>query len=236
VIPILLVLLAYVLGATPTSYWIGKAAFGVDLRQKGSGNLGATNTLRVLGLKAALPVAVFDVFKGWLPVWLFPQLHGSAPWAWTLAYAGAAIVGHVFSFWVRFRGGKGMATSAGAFLALAPWALLVGGVVWVGVTFTTRIVSLGSIAAAAALPPATYFLPHQGGAPLVGFTTALAAFVIWAHRSNIGRLLRGEENRFGGGSKGAARPPDPEAGATAPLTADEAPPTGEQAAEEGAAE
>ena len=195
--PVFLVLLAYLLGATPTSFWVGRAFFGVDLREKGSGNLGATNAYRILGWKAALPVAVFDVFKGWLPVWLFPQIHGAAPWSWTLAYAGAAIVGHVFSFWVRFKGGKGMATSTGAFLALSPWAVLAGLGVWLSVVFTTRIVSLGSMVAALALPLATYFLPHQGGNPLVGFTTALAAFVIWAHRSNVHRLLRGEENRFG---------------------------------------
>jgi glycerol-3-phosphate acyltransferase PlsY len=144
---------------------------------------------------------MFDVFKGWLPVWLFPQIDGAVPWSWTLAYAGAAIVGHVFSFWVRFKGGKGMATSTGAFLALAPWAVLVGFVVWVGVVFTTRIVSLGSILAAVSLPLSAYYLPHQGGDLLAGFTTALAAFVIWAHRTNVRRLMRGEENRFGGGSK-----------------------------------
>ncbi len=195
--PVFLVLLAYVLGATPTSFWVGKAFFGVDLREKGSGNLGATNVYRILGWKAALPVALFDVFKGWLPVWLFPQIHGAVPWSWTLAYAGAAIVGHVFSFWVRFKGGKGMAASTGAFLALSPWAVVVGLGVWLSVVFTTRIVSLGSMLAALALPLATYFLPHQGGNLLVGFTTALAAFVIWAHRSNVRRLLRGEENRFG---------------------------------------
>lgn len=195
--PVFLVFFAYVLGAIPTSFWVGKAFFGVDLREKGSGNLGATNAYRILGWKAALPVAVFDVFKGWLPVWLFPQIHGAAPWSWTLAYAGAAIVGHVFSFWVRFKGGKGMATSTGALLALAPWAVPVGLGVWLSAVFTTRIVSLGSMLAALALPPAVYFLPHQGGNLLVGFTAALAAFVIWAHRSNVRRLLRGEENRFG---------------------------------------
>ena len=97
-----------------------------------------------------------------------------------------------------------MATSAGAFLALAPWAVLVGFAVWLGVVFTTRIVSLGSILTAVSLPLSAYFLPHQGGSLLVGFTTALAALVVWAHRSNVRRLLRGEENRFGGGSKAPA--------------------------------
>jgi glycerol-3-phosphate acyltransferase PlsY len=173
----------------------------------GSGNLGATNTFRVLGWKAALPVALFDVLKGWFPVWFFPQHDYTATWAWTLGYAGAAILGHVFSFWVRFKGGKGIATSAGAFLALAPLGVLVSLVVWVGVVFSTRIVSLGSLAAAVALPVSLLVLPHEGGPPLLAFTLGLALFVFWAHRTNIQRLLKGEENRFGkSGKKGKTTP------------------------------
>ena len=195
--PFLLIALAYIIGATPTSFWVGKAFFGVDLRTQGSGNLGATNTFRVLGWKAALPVALVDVLKGWFPVWFFPQRDLSALWEWTLAYAAAAIVGHVFSFWVRFRGGKGIATSAGAFLGLAPWGVLVALVAWIGVTFGTRIVSAGSLAAAVVLPLSLFFVPHKGGNTLILFTGALAVFVFWAHRSNIKRLWKGEENRFG---------------------------------------
>jgi len=195
--PILFLLLSYVLGATPTSYWVGRFFFGVDLRTVGSGNLGATNTFRALGWKAAIPVAVVDVLKGWFPVWFFSQHDYTSAWAWTMGYAGAAILGHVFSFWVRFKGGKGIATSAGAFLALAPWGVLVALIAWLVVTFTTRIVSLGSLAAAVTLPVSLFFLPHKGGDALLAFTVALALFVFWAHRSNIRRLLRGEENRFG---------------------------------------
>ena len=195
--PFLLVLLAYAIGATPTSFWVGRAFFGVDLRTMGSGNLGATNTFRNLGWKAAIPVALVDVLKGWFPVWFFPQRDHSALWEWTLAYAAAAILGHVFSFWVRFKGGKGIATSAGAFLGLSPWGVLVALFVWIGVTFSTRIVAAGSLAAAVALPLALLFVPHKGGNSLVLFTVALAVFVFWAHRSNIRRLLKGEENRFG---------------------------------------
>jgi glycerol-3-phosphate acyltransferase PlsY len=176
---------------------VGRAFFGVDLRTKGSGNLGATNTFRILGWKAAVPVAIVDVLKGWFPVWFFPQRDHSALWEWTLAYAAAAILGHVFSFWVRFKGGKGIATSAGAFLGLSPWGVLVALVAWISVTFTTRMVSAGSLAAAVALPAALLFVPHKGGNTLLFFTVALAAFVFWAHRSNIRRLLKGEEHRFG---------------------------------------
>lgn len=197
-IPLALVLLSYLLGSIPTSFWVGKAVYRIDLRKEGSGNLGATNAFRVLGPKAALPVVLVDVAKGFVPVWLFPRVILSAGY-WALAFGAAAILGHVFSAWVRFKGGKGVATSAGVFLGLAPWAVLAGFVVWAGTVFATRIVSLGSVLAALTIPVAVWFLPNQGGRPLFWFTVALAAFVTWAHRANIGRLLRGEEHRFGRG-------------------------------------
>lgn len=199
-----LVLLAYVLGATPTSYVVGRVGYGLDLRDHGSGNLGATNVFRVLGWKAALPVVLVDVAKGWLPVALFPLWDGAAAGTWALAYGTAAIVGHVFSVWVRFRGGKGVATSAGVFTALAPWATLIALVVWVATVALTRIVSLGSLLAAAALPPAVHLTGEPR--PEVWLAIGLAAFVVYAHRSNIGRLLRGEENRFGAPSEEGALP------------------------------
>ena len=196
-IPALFLLLAYLLGATPTSLWVGKALYGVDLRTQGSGNLGATNTFRILGWRAALPVLLFDMFKGWLPAAFFAGWAGQVSFGWTLAFGGAAIVGHVFSVWARFRGGKGVATSGGVFVALAPWAVLVALVVFFGLALTTRYVSLGSIMAALVVPVAVYLTPHDGGDALLVFSLFLAAFVVWAHRSNIRRLIRGEENRFG---------------------------------------
>lgn len=207
-LPLLLVGAAYLVGATPTSYWVGKGFHGVDLRTQGSGNLGATNVFRVLGWRWALPVMLVDVFKGWAPAALFPFLLGAQrvaevggagadPWLWAPAFGAAAIVGHVFSFWVGFRGGKGVATSAGVFLALAPWALLVAFLAWVLAVGVTRIVSVGSVLAAVVLPPAVFLLPHHGGAVVPLFTVALALFVIWAHRANLGRLRRGEERRLG---------------------------------------
>ncbi|HSM03074.1 MAG TPA: glycerol-3-phosphate 1-O-acyltransferase PlsY [Longimicrobiales bacterium] len=203
--PYLLLPVAYLLGATPTSLWVGRAFHGVDLRTEGSGNLGATNTFRVLGWKAALPVVVFDVFKGWLPTALFAGWAGEPSLGWSLAYGSAAIVGHVFSIWAGFRGGKGVATSGGVFLALAPWAVLVSAVVFAVLVGRTRIVSVGSLAAAAVLPVAVALTPHRGGTGAVVFAVVLAVFVIWAHRSNIERLRRGEENRFGGsGQRGPA--------------------------------
>ena len=195
-----LVGLSYLLGATPTSYWVGRVFHGVDLRDHGSGNLGATNAFRVLGWKSALPVVIVDIAKGWLPVWLFPLLAGVA-FPWTLAFGTAAIFGHMFSLWVGFKGGKGMATSAGVFLGLAPLAVLAGFVIWLAVALGTGYVSLASVVVSAALPPLIAFTPHEGGSTLVGFSTALAVFVIVKHRSNIGRLMRGEENRFRRGAK-----------------------------------
>lgn len=191
----LLLFIAYLLGATPTSFIIGRAIHGIDLREHGSGNLGATNAFRVLGWKAAIPVVVVDIAKGWFPTLFFPLWDGAPPAEWALAYGAAAILGHVFSAYVGFRGGKGVATSAGVFLALAPWAVLIGFIVW-GVTVTlTRIVSLGSLLAGLVLPIAVYATNEP---PLeLGLSIGLALFVFYAHRSNLGRLLRGEESRFG---------------------------------------
>jgi acyl phosphate:glycerol-3-phosphate acyltransferase len=192
-----LLILSYLLGSTPTSYLIAKHFHGLDLREHGSGNLGATNAFRVLGARSALPVMLIDIAKGFVPVWLFPRLTG-AGFAWTLAFGAAAIVGHMFSVWVGFKGGKGMATSAGVFLGLAPWAVLGGLVLWCALTFGTGYVSVGSVVTALALPVVIALTPHRGGTGLLWFSVVLAAMVVWAHRSNIRRLVRGEEHRFRG--------------------------------------
>ncbi len=192
----LLLALSYLVGAIPTSYWVGRVFHGIDLRRHGSGNLGATNAFRILGWKWAVPVIVVDVLKGFVPVWFFPAwVDGS--FAWTLAFGAAAVLGHMFSVWVGFHGGKGVATSAGVFVALAPWATLGALLVWLVLTFSTRMVSLGSLGAAVALPILVVFLPHRGGSGLVAFTVGLALIVIWAHRANLRRLLTGKEHRFG---------------------------------------
>jgi glycerol-3-phosphate acyltransferase PlsY len=202
-----LLVLAYLVGAIPTSYVIGKSFHGIDLREHGSGNLGATNAFRVLGAKSAVPVVILDIAKGFVPAWFFPGIAGVG-FGWSLGFGAAAIVGHMFSVWVGFKGGKGMATSAGVFLGLAPWAVLVSLVVWCALTFSTGYVSLGSLGAALVMPPLVALTPHAGGNGLLWFSIALAVVVIWAHRANIGRLLRGEENRFGH----RRRPAEPPAG------------------------
>jgi glycerol-3-phosphate acyltransferase PlsY len=209
--PFVLLALSYGVGATPTSFWLAKAVYGVDLRTEGSGNLGGTNAFRVLGWKAAVPVMLVDIGKGWLPVWYFPQIQpATSPSTWALAYGGAAVIGHVFSFWVGFRGGKGIATTCGVLLGLAPVAVAVCLGVWLGVVSLTRIVSAASLSAALTLPVAVYVLPGREGNTMVWFACALATFVVWSHRSNIKRLLRGEEGSFRRTATTSAPEPGPE--------------------------
>jgi glycerol-3-phosphate acyltransferase PlsY len=191
--PYLLLPFAYLMGAFPTSLIVGRMR-GVDLRQQGSGNLGATNTFRVLGWRAALPVFLVDIFKGWFPTQYFPRWDSAAAGEWALAYGAAAIVGHVLSIYVRFKGGKGVATSAGALLALAPAAVGIGLVLWAAIVFTTGYVSLGSVVTALTLPVLIYVL--NGAVPVFWLSLGLASFVLFAHRSNVRRLLRGEEHSF----------------------------------------
>ena len=197
--PLIWVLAAYFAGSIPTSFVVGRVIGGVDLRREGSGNLGATNVYRAMGLRVAVPVALVDIGKGWAPAWAFPMLDGGGADGWAAAYGAAAILGHTFSCWMRFRGGKGVATAAGAFLALSPLALLAALLVWVLVFAARGIVSLASIAAAVTLS-ATVLVGNAvrgAGDPWVtGFAVFAGAFIVWAHRSNIGRLLRGEERRI----------------------------------------
>jgi glycerol-3-phosphate acyltransferase PlsY len=193
---VLWLLASYFMGAIPTSYLLSRLFAGIDLRQHGSGNLGATNLYRVLGWKYAVPAAVVDIAKGAIPVLLFaPQVSHSQLFA--LACGVAAILGHVFSVFVGFRGGKGVATAAGVMLGLAPLALAVSAVIWALLVWLTGYVSVGSIAAAAALPLAVYLLEDSTSPAVLWIAAAIAAGVILLHRKNIQRLLKGTENRFG---------------------------------------
>ena len=189
-----LVVVAYLTGAFPTSFLMARLVRRIDLREHGSGNLGATNALRVLGWRAATPIFIVDIAKGWFPVFAFPRWDGSPAAEWALAYGAAAVIGHVFSIYVGFRGGKGVATGAGVFLGLAPVAVLAAFGVWGLLVFGTGYVSLASIAAALAVP--IMIRATLGGGPVFWLSVALAAFVVFAHRANLGRLARGEEHRF----------------------------------------
>lgn len=192
---------AYLLGSIPTGYLVGKAK-GVDLRAAGSGNIGTTNALRILGKPAGIFVLVVDGLKGYTAcTWACDaalKLFGIAADAelYRIVAGVSAVVGHNFTCWLRFRGGKGVATSAGVYFALSPLAAGVALGTWVVVFAISRYVSVASIAAAIALPATVWLTPNSPALRLV--TTALGLLVIWKHKGNIGRLLNGTESRVGG--------------------------------------
>jgi glycerol-3-phosphate acyltransferase PlsY len=196
--PALALAISYTSGSLPFA-WLAGTAAGVDLRQQGSGNLGATNVFRVLGWKVGLAVFLADALKGALPVLLLPRLIESPrdPTLWAIACGVAAIAGHVRPLFLRFRkGGKGVATAAGVFFALAPIPMLVTFAMFVAVVLGSGYVSLGSLLSALVLP--ALLLATQGPrAPMFIVSLLVATFVFWTHRTNIGRLRRGEEHRFG---------------------------------------
>jgi acyl phosphate:glycerol-3-phosphate acyltransferase len=199
-----LILFAWFCGSLPFGYWAGRLK-GIDIRQHGSGNIGATNVLRVLGKKVGIPCFLLDMAKGALPTFLaswWMQRIGAGPNTATLVAvlaAAAAVLGHSFTFWLGFKGGKGVATSAGALVGLAPWALVIAFIVWLIVFYTTRYASLASILAAVALPLAmvavmTY--QQTWNFVLLGFGVVMGVLVVVRHRSNIKRLLLGQESRI----------------------------------------
>ena len=196
--PAIAVVVGYVLGSIPFAYLAGKLARGIDLREHGSGNLGATNVYRTLGWKIAAVVLVLDALKGAVPVLLVRRFAvGDHLAIWAVAAGIAAIAGHAKPIFLLWRGGgKGVATAAGVFLALAPLPTLVALVTWLLVVLASGYVSLASLAAALALPVAIALLVGTGSV-LFGVSVAIALFVFWTHRANIGRLRRGEEHRFG---------------------------------------
>jgi len=207
---LLLIAIAYFCGSLPFGYWAGRLR-GVDIRKHGSGNIGATNVLRVLGKKTGIPVFALDMLKGLAPVafaeWWMKRCGAEENAASLVAVccAAAAVLGHMFTFWLDFKGGKGVATSAGALLGLAPLSLAFGFLAWLIVFGLTRYVALASIAAAVALPVAMAMLMILRGTlnwVLLGLGIVMGVLVIVRHRSNIVRLLKGTENRFGA-KKGA---------------------------------
>jgi glycerol-3-phosphate acyltransferase PlsY len=194
---------SYIVGATPFGYLAGRLR-GVDIREHGSGNVGATNVIRVLGKGIGLPVFALDMIKGCLPVmltrWILDGQGIASTWPEILAAVGA-VLGHNYTFWLRFKGGKGIATSAGALAALLPIPLAVAIAVWIVLFFTSRYVAVASIGGSLVIGilPAVLYLTGGKWAPslpLVGFGALLGTLAIWRHRSNIRRLLHGTENRF----------------------------------------
>jgi len=184
---------SYLLGATPTSYIAGRLGRGIDLREHGSKNLGATNVYRLLGWSYAIPVGLFDVAKGVIPVALFGRWAGGPAWL-PVTLGGAAVVGHMFSPFVGFRGGKGVATAAGVFLALAPLAFAIALPLWALCLWITGYVSLSSIVAALTFPLWVRLTTDAG--PTFWASVVLALLIVVAHHANVRRLLAGTENRF----------------------------------------
>lgn len=201
---------AYLLGSIPTGYLVAKAK-GVDIRSVGSGNIGATNVFRILGKQAGIFVLTVDALKGFLAAWLVPilVLKFLPPAEQALTQAGlierkewlaiiagvSAVLGHNYTCWLKFKGGKGIATSAGVLIALFPKAFLVCLAVWLIVFLLSKYVSLASILAAACLPFAAWFFNRSPKMVIVAFL--MGALAIYKHRANIQRLMNGTENRIG---------------------------------------
>jgi len=191
--PWLILILAYLLGAIPTGYWLGLRWKGVDVRKQGSGNLGATNVFRVLGKGPGIVTLVVDILKGYIPVALAQHAAG-ADSLWAIAAGALAILGHTTSPFVGFRGGKGVATSAGVFAALLPLPIALAALAFALTFGISRYVSLSSITAALVLAVVAVCEPVT--MILKVMTIAVALFVIVKHRGNIQRLRAGTENRF----------------------------------------
>ena len=191
------ILISYLAGSIPSAYLAGKAR-GVDLRAHGSGNLGATNVARVLGTPTGVMVFFADLLKGFLPVWILPRyIDAGNLELWAVLFGAAAILGHVKPIFLGGKGGgKGVATASGVFLALAFVPLIITQLLWALVFYFTRYVSLASLVSAAFLPIAILTWWRDPASPVFIASLAVAVFVFWTHRANIGRLRRGEEHRF----------------------------------------
>ena len=198
---ILFVLLAYLTGAFPSAVWVGKTFYKIDVREYGSGNAGATNTFRVLGKGAGIPVLFMDIFKGWLAVnyallisnssELSPELFFENQ----LAFGIAAVIGHLFPVYTGFRGGKGIATMMGLLIGLNPLAALFSFLVFVVVFLVSKYVSLGSIVASMAFPVFVMFVLNSDNSSLNLFAIFIPILSLITHQKNIERLIRGEENK-----------------------------------------
>ncbi|MBE0679644.1 MAG: glycerol-3-phosphate 1-O-acyltransferase PlsY [Bacteroidales bacterium] len=198
---ILALILAYLGGSIPSAVWAGRLFHGIDVREHGSGNAGATNTVRVLGWKTGIPVLIFDIFKGWLAASL-PRFLEAAPDAseqmmvLQILCGMAAIIGHVFPLFAGFRGGKGVATTFGVLLALQPWLTLACAGIFLAVLLVSGYVSLGSIISVIMFPVLLLTVFHTTSILFKIFAILVAIAVVATHSKNISRLIRGEEKKF----------------------------------------
>lgn len=205
----LFILFAYLIGSIPSSYWVGKFFYKIDIREHGSGNAGATNTFRVLGKKAGIPVLIFDVFKGWFAVFIFSN-QVSAETLFTsienykLLLAITAVLGHIYPVFAGFRGGKGVAVMLGVVVALLPYAACCAALVFLLTLIISNYVSLSSMLAGILFPVFTVFIFHVKSESMIIFSMIVPILLIYTHRKNISRLLKKEENKtylFGNNSK-----------------------------------
>jgi glycerol-3-phosphate acyltransferase PlsY len=193
-IEVLIVIGAYFIGSLPTALLLVRWVTGSDVRLSGSGNVGATNAARAAGIRIGAVVTLVDMVKGALPVLVMQWFNPSSCWlALTML---AAVVGHIYPVWLRFRGGKGVATGFGAFLVLAPLPAGVAFLIWVLVVATSRVVSLGSMIASACFPVLVYFLDHPPES-VMWTVIAAASLIVWRHRANMRNLVMGTEPRIG---------------------------------------
>ena len=204
---VLLVLLAYLTGAFPSAVWLGRTFFNTDVREYGSGNAGATNTFRVLGKGAGIPVLFMDIFKGWIAVnyvWLISDVSTFSDELFfenQLAFGIAAVIGHLFPIYTGFRGGKGIATMLGLLIAIDPYAALFSMSVFIIVLFISRYVSLASMIASLAFPFFVMFFLKSTNDPLNLFAIFVPILSLITHQKNIERLLKGEETKVKFGKK-----------------------------------
>ncbi len=207
VVYLITALAAYLLGSIPSGYLAGRAK-GIDIRAVGSGNIGATNAFRILGKTAGALVLVADGLKGWVAVALVPELACKSllrrgadrqrNWNICASSAGVGVIlGHNYPCWLKFKGGKGIATSAGVLAALVPWAFVISLAIWMVVCRFTRYVSVASICAAAALPFATWLGASLQRMRMMVVTALMSALAIYKHKGNITRLMNGTENKMG---------------------------------------
>jgi acyl phosphate:glycerol-3-phosphate acyltransferase len=191
---ILLLVAAYLIGGIPFGYVLVKMTTGEDVRAKGSGNIGATNVMRIMGRGLGLATLFLDIFKGWAAVWLMARF-GSAEPFWIAGAGLAVIAGHAFPVFLQFQGGKAVASFVGAFLYLAPGPLAAITIIFMAVVALTRFISLGAIIGAGLLPLAVWMIDHPG--PELVWASAIGGvFIIWRHKANLQRLRAGTENVF----------------------------------------
>ncbi|MFN4083006.1 MAG: glycerol-3-phosphate 1-O-acyltransferase PlsY [Bacteroidia bacterium] len=194
--------LAYILGSIPTSVWLGKIMFGIDVREFGSGNAGATNTFRVLGKKPGFAVLLIDFLKGFaassLPIWFFywVEPNSNKMINWQILHGAMAVLGHIYPVFAKFKGGKGIATLLGLAVSLSSYLAIVCVVLFVIMVWITKYISVGSMVAAATSPLVTYLLYGLQKQSLLVFCSFAAVLVVYTHRSNIKRIRNRTESKF----------------------------------------